>query len=125
LHGEGRTAALFVVADDVFDGAFGDAEIVDAAVVEEVPVFDRGDGFDHTRGDFFVGDEAPLDAVLVFRESGNELGFELVRGEGYTVFGGDALYLAAVCVDGGSVGGVIAFGAGLDEDVVAVELEGA
>ena len=125
LHGKRGAAALLVVADDVFDGALGDAEVVDAAVLEEVAVFDRGDGLDHARRDLFVGDEAALDAVLVFGESGDELGFELVRGERCTVFGGDALYFATGGIDGGTVGGVVAFRAGLDEDVVAVELVGA
>ena len=72
-----------------------------------------------------IDDETALGAVLVFGESGDELGLELVGAEGGAVFGGDAFDDAVGGVDGGAVGGVVALGAGLDEDVVAVELEGA
>ncbi len=125
LHSEGRAAALLVVADDVFDSTFGDAEVVDSAVLEEAAVFDGGDGLDHARGDFAVGDEAALGAVFIFGEGGDELGFEGVAAEGDAIFGGDGLDDAASRVDGGSVGGMVALGAWLDEDVVSVELEGA
>lgn len=113
------------MADQVRDRALGDAEIVDAAVLEEVTVFDGGDGLNQARGDLLVGDQAALGAVLVFGEGGDELGFELVGAEGCAVFRGDALDYAVRGDDGGAVGGVEAFGARLDEDVVGVELEGA
>ncbi len=63
-------------------GALGGAEVVDAAVVEEVAVFDGGDGLDEVRWDLVVGDEAALGAVLVFGERGDELGLELVGAAG-------------------------------------------
>ncbi len=94
-------------------------------MLEEATVFDGGDGLDQVRRDLFVGDEAALGAVLVFGERGDELGLELVAAEGGAVFGGDALDFAVGGGDGGAVGGVVALGAGLDEDGVAVELEGA
>ncbi len=126
LHGEGGAAFdEAVVALEIVDDGSGHAVVVDAAVLEEAAVFDGGDGLDHARGDLVVGDEAALGAVLVFGEGGDELGLELVGAERGAVFGGDALDGAAGGVDGGAVGGVEGLGAGLDEDGVAVELEGA
>ena len=40
LLGQSGAAAGLARADDVGEGAFGDAEVVDAAVLEEVAVFD-------------------------------------------------------------------------------------
>ena len=92
LLGEGGAAAGFVLLEDVLDGALGGADVVDAAVLEEAAVFDGEDGLDHARGDAVVGDHAALGAVFVFREGGDELGFELVGGKrGAAVFGGDGL----------------------------------
>ena len=72
-----------------------------------------------------IGDEAALGAVLVFGEGGDELRLELVGTKGGPVFSGDALHCAAAGVYGRAVGVVVALRAGLDEDVVGVELEGA
>ena len=91
LLGEGRAAAAHVVREDVLEGALGGAEVVDAAVLEEVAVFDGDDGLHHARRDLLVGDEAALGAVLVFGERGDELRLEFVGAEGGSVFGGDAL----------------------------------
>jgi len=125
LLGEGGTAAGFVMGDEIREGAFRDAEVVDAAVSEEIPVFDGRDGLHHAGRDFLIGDEAALGAVLVFGEGGDELRFELVGAEGDAVFGGDALNDAITRVDGGAVGVVVAFRARFDKDVVGVELKGA
>lgn len=125
MLGEGGGATCSAVGDEVGEGAFGDAEIVDAAVIEEVAIFDGDDGLHHVRRNLVVGDEAALGAVLVFGEGGDELRFEIVGAELGSVLGGDALNDAAGGVDGGTVGGVEALWAGFDEDVVAVELEGA
>ena len=125
MLGKGGTAAGFLAGDDVGEAAFDGAEVVDAAMVEEVAVFNGEDGLDEAGWDLLVGDEAALGAVLVFREGGDELGLELVGLECGAVFRGDALDLAIGGVDGGAVGVVVALSAGLDEDVIAVDGEGA
>jgi len=94
-------------------------------VIEEVTVFDRDDGLHHLGRNVLVGDEAALGAVFVFGQGGDELWLQLVGTEGGSVFGGDALNDAVAGVDGGAVGVVVALRAGLDEDVVAIELIGA
>jgi len=111
--------------DEIGEGAFGDSKIVDSAVVEEVTVFNGGDGLHHARGNLVVGDEATFGAVLVFGESRDELRFELVGAEDDAVFGGNALYNSAACIDRGAVSVVVALWARFDEDVVGVELVGA
>ena len=125
LLSEGGAAAGSVVGDEVGEGALGDAEVIDTAVIEEVAVFDSRDGLHHAGRDLVVADETALGAVFVFGEGGDELGFELVGAEGDAVFGGDGLHDAVGGIDGGAVGVVVAFRAGFDEDVVGVELEGA
>ncbi len=47
LLGERRAAAVQAAGEDVLHGAFGGAEVVDAAVIEEVAVFDGDDGLHH------------------------------------------------------------------------------
>src|SRR5207249_246863 len=79
---ERRAAAGFVVREEVCDSAFGDTEVVDAAVVEEVTVFNGGDGLHQARRDLLIGNQAALGAILVFGERSDELRFELVGGEG-------------------------------------------
>jgi hypothetical protein len=41
---------VLAAGEEVVDGAFGGAEVVDAAVLEEAAVLDGGDGLDHVRG---------------------------------------------------------------------------
>ncbi len=114
-----------MIALEIVDDGSGHAVVVDAAVLKEAAIFDGGDGLHHARRDVGVGDEAALGAVLVFGESGDELGLKLVGTQGGTVVRGDALDFAAGGVDGGAVGGVVGLRAGLDGNAGAVELKGA
>ncbi len=117
-----RTSACLAMADHVGECAFGDAEVVNAAVLKEVPVFNCDDGLHHLLRNLIVGDEAALGAVLVFGERGDQLRFELIGAESNAILGSNALHYAVACVDRGSVGVVIAIRTRLDEDIVAVEL---
>jgi hypothetical protein len=94
-------------------------------VLEEVTVFDSNDGLHHARRDLLVGDETSFRAVIVFGESGDELGLELVGTERGTAFCGNALDYAVGGVNGGAVCGVKALGARFDKDIVGLKLEGA
>ena len=53
---------------------FGEAEVVDAAVLEEAAVFDGQDRLHQVLRDLVVGDEAALGAVGVFAEAGDHYG---------------------------------------------------
>ena len=125
LLGEGGAAALFFVRHEVLVGALGGADVVDAAMLEEAAVLDGGDGFDHARGNFGEGDEAALGAVFVFGKCGDELRLELVALERGAVFRGDGGDFAAVRGDGGTVWREEGLCAGLDEDGVFAQVEGA
>ena len=113
-----------MVGEQVLEATLDGAQVVDAAMLEKVSVFDGDDGLYHLGRDVIVGDQAPLGAVLVFGEGGDQLWFELVGAEGCSIFSGDALHCAAAGVDSGSVGVVVALRPGFDEDVVAIELVG-
>ncbi len=56
LLSEGRSATRHMTGENVHHGALGGAEIVDAAVVEEVTVLDGDDGLDEVRWDFVERD---------------------------------------------------------------------
>ncbi len=125
LLGECGSAAGHMTGDDIHDRALSGAKIVDATVAEEVAVFDGEHGVDEVGWNFVEGNEATFGAVLVFGERRDELGLELVGAESCAVLSRDAFDDSVGGGDGGAVGGVKALRAGLDEDVVAVELEGA
>jgi len=104
LHGE-RGAAFDVAAAGrhVVAQRAEQAEVVDAAVLEEAAVLDGDHGVHQIRGHLLVCDEAALGAVGVLAEAGDEQRLEFVAGERLALVVGDGLHNAATDVDGGAV----------------------
>jgi len=122
---ERGTSTAHMVREQILKTAFDGAQIIDSAMIEEVAILNCDDRLHHVLRNLLVGHKAPLGPVLVFREGRDELGLKFVGLELGSVFCGDALNDAVPGCDGGAVGVVVALRAGLDENVVAVELVGA
>ena len=67
-----------MAANDVGQTSFREAVVVDAAVLEEAPVFDGDDGVHQVFGNLVEGDDLALGAVFAAEERGDHPRFELV-----------------------------------------------
>ena len=63
LHGERGATLAFAAGEQVVAQCAYQADVVDAAVIEEAAVFDGGDGLDEVRRQLGVGDQVALGAV--------------------------------------------------------------
>ena len=84
LHGERGAALLLLPGGQVAHDRFGQAEVIDAVVLEEAAVFNGQHRVHQVLRDLVVGDEAALGAVGVFAEAGDQHGLELVAGQRLT-----------------------------------------
>ena len=84
-----------------------EAEVVDAAVFEESPVFNGQHSLHQVRRNLVVGEQAALGAIGVFAEAGDQQRLQLIAGERLPMVVGDGVDHAVADVDGGASSGVI------------------
>ena len=123
LHGErGATAADVAVTDQIVIDPAGHGGQVDAVVLKELAIFNRGHGLDQHLGDLAIRAQATFGAVLVFAEAGDELRLQFVGAQLHAVIGDHFGDVRAIVGDGCAVGRVKRCGAGLNADAAAGEL---
>ena len=95
------------LASDVDPCRLGKAREVDAAVLEEAPVFDSQHGINQYFGDVVVFHHLPLRTLIAIEERGNHFGLKLVGVELAAGISCDALDLSFAEPDRGGFRAVV------------------
>src|SRR5580698_4862534 len=107
---------MLAVADDVVPSPTDHAEVVDAAVLKKTAVFNCQNALNEIVGKLVVGDKAPLGAVGVVAQAGDEQRLKFVAGKGLAMVVGNRSDNTRADMDGGAVLRVIGLRAGVNGD---------
>ena len=122
LHGDRRTALFMLLPGQIDPSRFEHTDEIDAAVLEESPVFDGQHGVHHHFGNVVVLHHLPLGSLFRVEQGGYQLRLQFVGGK-IVAFAADVVDLPAFNHNMRRFRAVVALRPGSDLDAIAHQVK--